>query len=111
SDQAARAALGQRYDLAAALRIVRAMETSATRGAVFAEITSKNPLYRLVDVLYRRAGARFVQPLALLAYMLKCVLSPGPLGRDDGAEAVSIINFANERHTIDRLAALVPDVR
>jgi hypothetical protein len=39
----------ERYDLAAALRIVRQMETSAGRGAVFEEIKRKNPLYRLVD--------------------------------------------------------------
>jgi hypothetical protein len=98
-----------RYDLAIALRIVRRMETSAGRGAVFAEIKNKNPLYRLVDTLYARAGAG-LQPLLLFAYMLKCVVSIGPFD-DDGAEAVAISNFDNERHTVERVAALVPDVR
>ena len=99
-----------RYDLAIALRIVRRMETSAGRGAVFEEIKNKNPLYRLVDTLYSHAGAGIVQPLLLFVYMLKCVVSIGPFD-DDGAEAVSISNFDNERHTVDRVAALVPDVR
>ena len=98
------------YDLATALRIVRRMETSATRGAVFAEIKNKNPLYRLVDTLYSKAGARTLQPLLLFAYMLKCVLSLGPFEADD-AEAVSVSNFGNERHAIDRVEALVPGTR
>ena len=101
-------AAGNRYDLATALRIVRSMETSATRGAVFAEIKQKNPLYRLVDTLYSKAGAGTLQPLVLFAYMLKSVLSLGPFDADD-AEAVSISNFDNERHSVDRVAALVPD--
>jgi hypothetical protein len=107
---AARAEPSDRYDLATALRIVRRMETSAGRGAVFAEITRKNPLYRLVDTLYTRAGARTMQPLLLFAYMLKSVLSLGPFKAAD-AVAVSISNFGNEHHAIGRLAALVPDAR
>jgi len=107
---AERQAPGDRYDLATALRIVRRMETSAARGAVFEEIKNKNPLYRLVDTFYSKAGAGTVQPLLLFAYMLKCVVSPGPFN-DDSAEAVAISNFDNEHHTVDRLAALVPDVR
>lgn len=101
-------AAGNRYDLATALRIVRGMETSATRGAVFAEIKQKNPLYRVVDTLYSKAGAGTLQPLVLFVYMLKGVLSLGPFDADD-AEAVSISNFDNERHSVDRVAALVPD--
>ena len=104
------AALRNRYDLATALRIVRRMETSTTRGAVFAEITRKNPLYGLVDTLYSKAGAGLVQPLLLFAYMLKSVLSLGRFDVDD-AQAVSISSFDNERHSVDRLAALVPDIR
>lgn len=100
----------QRHDLAGAIRVVRRMETSAARSAVFAEITRKNAAYRLVDRLYTRADARFIQPLLLLAYMLKCVLSAGPFGAED-AEAVTISQFPNEHHTIDRVAALVPDIR
>jgi hypothetical protein len=57
---------GGRYDLATALRIVRRMETSAGRGAVFEEIKAKNPLYRLVDGAYSLAGALALQPLVLL---------------------------------------------
>jgi hypothetical protein len=98
-----------RYDLATALRIVRRMETSAGRGAVFEEIKNKNRLYRLVDTFYSNAGG-IVQALLLFAYMLKCVVSVGPFN-DDGAEAVAISNFDNEGHTVERVAALVPDVR
>lgn len=100
----------KRYDLAGALRVVRQMETSAARGAVFAEITRKNAAYRLVDRLYTRADARFIQPLLLFVYMLKSVLSVGPF-YPEGAEAVSISQFPNEHRTIDRVAVLVPDVR
>jgi hypothetical protein len=100
-----------RYDLATALRIVRRMETSATRAAVFAEITHKNPLYRLVDTLYSKAGASILQPVVLFAYMLKCVLSIGPSDAAEDAVAVSISNFDNERHSADRLVTLVPDAR
>jgi hypothetical protein len=99
-----------RYDLATALRIVRRMETSATRGAVFAEIKNKNPLYRLVDTVYSKAGARTLQPLLMFAYMLKCVLSLGPFD-DDDVDAVSVSNFGNEEHAIDRMEALAPDTR
>jgi hypothetical protein len=101
---------GDRYDLATALRIVRRMETSAPRGAIFEEIKQKNPLYRLVDGFYSMAGAGAVQPLLLFAYMLKCVVSVGPFNEDD-AEAVAISNFDNEGHTVERVAALVPDAR
>jgi hypothetical protein len=109
-DAAADRVLPQRYDLAGAIRVVRQMETSAARSAVFAEITQKNAAYRLVDRLYSRADARLIQPLLLLAYMLKCVLSVGP-SYSEGAEAVSISQFPNEHRTIDRVAVLVPDVR
>ena len=97
-----------RYDLATALRVVRGLETSAGRAAVFAEIKSKNPLYRLVDAIYSRSGP--LQPLALLAYMVKSVLSAGPRIEAD-AEAVSISNFENEHRAIERVAALIPDLR
>ena len=99
-----------RYDLATALRIVRAMETSAARAAVYDEIKAKNPVYRLVDSLYVKAGAALFQPLILLAYMLKCVVSLGPRAAAD-AEAVAIAHFPNEHKTIDRVAELAPDVR
>ena len=103
-------ACAPRYDLATALRIVRRMENSAGRGAVFDEIKRKNPLYRLVDALYSRAGSGLLQPLLLFAYMLKCVVSLGPFDEEE-AEAVAITHFANERHTVERVAALVPDLR
>ena len=106
--EAESAVAGDRYDLATALRIVRRVETSEARGAVFAEIKHKNPLYRLVDALYSTAGKTTLQPLLLFAYMFKCVLSLGPFDADD-AQAVSISNFGNERHSVDRVAALVPD--
>ena len=94
------------YDLATAIRIVRRMETSEGRGAVFTEIKAKNRVYRLADLLY--SSARPMQPLFLFAYMMKSVLSVGPC-RTSGTAAVSISNFANEHRAIDRLAALMPE--
>ena len=99
-----------RYDLVTALGIIRRMETSSTRSAVFAEIKDKNIIYRLVDALYAKAGSRVVQPLVLLAYMLKCVLSLGRID-DDHHEAVAISNFHNEHDAINRLVALIPGTR
>ena len=99
-----------RYDLAAALLIVRAMETSPGRAAVYEEIKAKNAIYRLVDKLYIMAGKWVFQPLILLFYMIKCVLSLGPVTGED-SEAVSVSNFPNEHKTIDRVAALVPDMK
>jgi hypothetical protein len=98
----------ERYDLALALRVVRRMETSAVRARVFNEIKKKNAIFRLVDAAYSKAGP--IQPLLLLAYMLKCALSVGPLATDD-ADTVSISQFDNEHHAIDRLADLVPGAR
>jgi hypothetical protein len=92
------------------LRIVRRMETSAGRGVVFEEIKKKNLLYRLVDAFYSAASPSVMQPLLLFAYMLKCAVSLGPFDKA-GAEAVAISNFDNEHHTVERVAALVPDVR
>lgn len=98
-----------RYDLATALRIVREMETSPGRAAVYEEIKNKNRVYRLVDRLYVLAGARLLQPLILFLYMVKCVISLGPFG-EKNAEIVAISNFPNEHKTVDRIAALVPEV-
>ncbi|WP_373490186.1 hypothetical protein [Parasphingorhabdus sp.] len=99
-----------RYNLATALGIIRRMETSSARSAVFAEIKNKNPVYRLVDTLYAKAGYGFLQPLVLFIYMLKSVLS---LGKFDysGHEAVAISNFQNEHNAINRLVALLPGTR
>jgi len=99
-----------RYTLGTALRIVRRMETSATRGAVFAEIKGKNAIYNYVDWLYSKADARISKPTALFLYMLKCALSVGP-GDAVGSDALAVANFDNERHTVDRLTALVPRKR
>lgn len=99
-----------RYDLVTALGIIRRMETSSARSAVFAEIKNKNPVYRWVDILYAMAGSRVVQPLVLLAYMLKCVLSLGRFDYEDH-EAVAISNFHNEHDAITRLVALIPGTR
>jgi hypothetical protein len=98
-----------RYDLATALRVVRRMETSAGRNAVFQEIKEKNRLYRMIDTAYAHAGGT-IQLLFLFAYMVKCVVSVGPF-EDEAAEAVAVSNFDNERHTVERVAALVPEIR
>ncbi|MHA7819019.1 MAG: hypothetical protein ACX930_05170 [Erythrobacter sp.] len=105
-----RVARSRRYDLASALRIVQAMETSPSRAAVFEEIKRKNRAYRLVDRLYILAGARLFQPLILFAYMLKCVLFLGPFG-DRSAQAVAISQFPNEHKTMDRVEALAGQLR
>jgi hypothetical protein len=96
-----------RYTLGSAMRIVRRMETSATRGAVFDEIKRKNAVYALVDWLYSKADTKISKPSALFLYMLKCALSVGPEDAEK-SEAIAVANFHNERHTVDRLAAMVP---
>lgn len=96
-----------RYTLGLALRIVRRMETSATRGAVFAEIKGKNAIYNFVDWLYSKVDSRISKPTALFLYMLKCALSVGP-GDAGGSDALAVANFDNERHAVERLTALVP---
>lgn len=97
-----------RYDLATAIRVVREMETSPGRAAVFNEVKNKNALYRTVDTLYTLAGKRFLQPVILWVYMLKCVLTVGWF-RNDGSNVVSIANFPNEERTVDRVTSLLPD--
>lgn len=100
----------ENYNLSTALGIIRRMETSSARGAVFAEIKNKNPIYRIVDALYTMAGSRVLQPLVLFAYMLKCVLSLGTFDYDD-QETVSISNFHNETNAIARLISLLSGAR
>ena len=98
-----------RYTLTTALLIVRAIETSSSRGAVFAEIIGKNPFYRLVDAMYVAAGKKVFQPLVLFLYMLKCVTSLDPFnGRS--SNAVSVTNFVNESRAVSRLASMLPHV-
>lgn len=99
---------GRRYDLARALLIVREMDTSPGRAAVYEEIKSKNAIFRLADRLYALSGKPLFQPFILWLYMVKCVLTVGPTS--GGGKAVSIANFPNEEHTIDRVITLVPDV-
>ncbi|MEL7188796.1 MAG: hypothetical protein AAGK17_04525 [Pseudomonadota bacterium] len=102
-------AFRDRYDLSTALGVVREMETSAGRAAVYEEIKNKNTLYRLVDAVYEGSGASFFQPLFLFIYMIKCVVSLGPF-KNKQAQAVSIANFPNEHKTIARISALIPDI-
>jgi hypothetical protein len=102
--------LAARYDLGVVLRIVRRMETSPARGAVFAEIKSKNTLYRFADALYSRADATILKPLVLFLYMIKCAVSVGRCDQE-GIDAVAVANFDNEVHTVDRLARLIPNNR
>lgn len=104
------ASLPGRYTLALALRIVRRMETSASRSAVFNEIKSKNALYRFVDWIYQSCDDRIFKPLLLFAYMLKCVACTGPSCVKGTEEAVAISQFPNEHRTIDRVESLVPQI-
>lgn len=98
------------YTLATAISVVRRMETSAARTAVFAEIIAKNPVFRLVDRAYSLSGSRIFQPLALFLYMLKTVLMMGPAPKS-GSDAIAVSNFGNEKHSIERLVAIVPEAR
>ena len=103
-----------RYTLATALRVVRRMEASATRGAVFDEIKAKNSIYRLVDRLYQSSNTSILKPLFLFVYMLKCVVCAGPSsvngsGSED-AVAVAVSQFPNEHRTIERVTGLVPHI-
>ncbi|MEL7199126.1 MAG: hypothetical protein AAGL10_12500 [Pseudomonadota bacterium] len=97
------------YDLSTALGVVREMETSAGRAAVFEEIKNKNAIYKLVDSIYQSSGHSFFQPLFLFIYMVKCVVSLGPF-KGETAQAVSIANFPNEHKTVARIVALIPDI-
>lgn len=103
------AAKNAKYTLTTAILIVRSMETQATRNAVFSEIKDKNLIYRLVDLGYKIAGKLYLQPIILLAYMLKCVGSVGPK-TEPTANMVSISSFNNEKHSIDRVSKLIPDI-
>ena len=102
-------AIGGRYDLATALLVVRKMETSASRQAVFNEIKGKNRLFRLVDEFYSKLGSRMLQPLVLFLYVLKSVTSLGSTDKQSSC-AIAVVNFGNEEKAIARVAALVPDM-
>jgi len=95
-----------RYTLGLAMLIVRQVETSDTRSAVFEEIKAKNRIIRWVDRLYSLGGASVIRRLMLCLYMLKCAGAvagrPAPEIR-----ALAMANFANEAYTITRVTALV----
>ena len=97
------------YSLTTAMLIVRQMETQATRNAVFSEIKSKNFIFSLADRLYDFSRVLKLHPVLLVLYMLKCVSSVGPK-IDPSSKVVSISNFGNEAHSIDRILTLVPQV-
>lgn len=107
ADEASTTRITERYSFASAFSVVRKMETSPARSAVFTEIKNKNLLYRTIDALYESADVRVSKPFALFLYMLKCAISIGPRVAQN-SEAVSFANFENEKHTIDRFAAIVP---
>jgi hypothetical protein len=98
-----------RYSLALAMIIVRQIETSEGRRAVFAEIKEKNAIIRLVDRIYTASGPKLMRRLLLCLYMLKCVASLNSKPATS-ARAVAVANFANEAHAIDRVTTLVPEI-
>lgn len=98
-----------RYTLGRAMFIVRQIETSATRRAVFEEIKEKNRIIRWVDRAYLAGGPLLVRRLLLCIYMLKCAGALAGKAQRDTA-AIAIANFGNEVHTVDRIKALVPTV-
>jgi hypothetical protein len=109
SDMQQAAQTRPRYTLALAMLIVRQIETSSTRQAVFEEIKAKNRIIHLVDHAYTWGGAFLIRPLMLCLYMLKCAGSFA--GRPASAtRALAMANFDNEVHTIERIKALVPNV-
>ena len=100
----------ERYTLTTAILVVRQVESQATRTAVFAEIKEKNKLVRLVDKVYTLAGLLLLQPILLFLFMAKCVAAVGP-AIDPRSTALSISNFNNESHSVDRVLDLVPSTR
>jgi hypothetical protein len=98
------------YTLALATLIVRQLETSVTRTAVFDEIKEKNRLIRIVDRAYAMAEPFVLRRLLLCLYMLKCVVTLGPAPRAS-ARALAVASFANEAHAVERVATLLPELQ
>lgn len=98
-----------RYSLLQAMLIVRGIETSDVRAAVFEEIKAKNAIVRLADRAYARAGNSPLRSLVLVLYMLRCAIacSRAPSGE---ARAIAVAGFANEKHTVERMAELLPEL-
>ncbi|MEO0909298.1 MAG: hypothetical protein AAFX96_02850, partial [Pseudomonadota bacterium] len=105
-----RAKKAERYTLTTAILVVRQVESQATRTAVFAEIKEKNKLVRLVDKVYTLAGLLLLQPILLFLFMAKCVAAVSP-AIDPKSTALSISNFNNESHSVDRVLELVPSTK
>jgi len=98
------------YSLTTAILVVRKMDTQQTRSAVFSEIKNKNIIYRFVDSTYNLSKYLFLQPIVLIAYMLKCVAAIGP-EIENTDTIVSISNFTNEAHAIDRVMNIIPTAK
>lgn len=96
-----------RYTLTTAFLIVRSMETSSTRSAVFEEIKRKNNIINIVENIYSRSKVTTFRKIMLFLFMLKCVLSVKPQ-IPKTTEIVSTGSFANEFHAIDRIMGIAP---
>ena len=66
---------GERYTLTSAMLIVRQIETSHTRLAVFTEIKEKNKIINAIDNMYTKTNSGIIRRLIIIAYMLKSVVS------------------------------------
>lgn len=97
------------YTLTIAMLIVRQIETTPTRLAVFSEIKEKNRIIGFADRVYSMTGSATVRRLILFMYMQKCTVALNAK-TSPTASAVAIANFSNEVSTIDRISAMIPEV-
>ncbi len=100
---------GERYTLTSAMLIVRQIETSHTRLAVFTEIKEKNKIINAIDNMYTKTNSGIIRRLIIIAYMLKSVVSLDT-NTTANCRAVAIANFGNEVSTINRISALLPEL-
>ena len=101
------------YSLGRACWIVRKLDGSAGRRAVFDEVVRKNPIVRFFYVLYEKAP-EFLKVLLLLLYGLKCYLSvKWAEGRN--SDIAFFASYPNERvvlsHLRHRLGGSLPGRR
>lgn len=91
------------YSLGRACSIVRKLDGSAGRRAVFTEVVRKNPIVKFCYVLYGNAP-EFLKSLLLLLYGLKCYLSLKWAG-GGSCDIALFASYPNERAVLDRLGA------
>ena len=89
------------YSLGRACWIVRKLDGSAGRRAVFEDVVRKNPIIRFFYVLYGNSP-EFLKSLLLLLYSLKCYLSL-KWGGDRRIDIAFFASYPNERVVLNHL--------